>query len=634
MMAKEGMALIQGNDAANSLRGTSGNDSMIGYGGNDTLNGLGGNDTLTGGAGNDAYYVDSPGDRVVESVGAGTDSVFSFVTHSLAANLEKLTLLGSTNLNGTGNVLNNTLTGNTGNNILNGLAGSDTMSGGAGNDSYYVDNTGDRVVEGAGAGTDWVFSTVTHALATNVEKLTLLGSTNLNGTGNVLNNTMTGNAGNNVLNGGVGNDTLSGGAGNDSYYVDNTGDRVVEGAGAGTDWVFSTVTHALAANVEKLTLLGSTNINGTGNTLNNVMNGNGGNNILNGGAGNDTLSGGAGADGFVFSGTWGNDTIVSVQQIDKLQFSNIKHSDVAVTWNGNNAVFRYGGNTVTITGANADNTAQLGTFQFADGNYTLADPYRWVNQNSSKVHQFNIELDYSLDKTGFWTPERRAAAEYAANAWESILTDDFVTTPAGTQVTLLWDDPAVSGYQCIEQTVTLDHDVDDMIIFLRGNTYPGAASFKLVDNTAYVHGRYTGNDAFQPIASGIDFDVNGSWWIDPTPLNNGDDAAIIGNATDFITVMEHEIGHSLGLVDRNMRSYLGGNMNAVLEHVVTVGGKDYFNGDNAMAVYGGLVPLDAVGHVVTADYLSVLEAQPQDASAKPSLLDAAILRDIGYHTKI
>ena len=198
-------------------------------------------------------------------------------------------------------------------------------------------------------------------------------------------------------------------------------------------------------------------------------------------------------------------------------------------------------------------------------------------------------------------------------------------------MTLLWDDPTVDGYECIETTITLDHDIDDMIIFMRGNTYPGAASFKLVDNTQYVHERYTGNDAYQPIASAIDFNINGSWWIDPTPLDNSDDAAHLIGATDFITVLQHEMGHSLGLVDRWLRSYMGGNINSVLEHVVTINGNDYFNGENAVAAYGGLVPLDAVGHVVTPDYLSVMLSQPNVASPGPSALDAAILKDIGYH---
>ena len=61
----------------------------------------------------------------------------------------------------------------------------------------------------------------------------------------------------NVLDGGAGADTLVGGTGNDTYVVDNAGDVVTEGAGAGTDTVQSSVTFTLGANVENLTLTGA-----------------------------------------------------------------------------------------------------------------------------------------------------------------------------------------------------------------------------------------------------------------------------------------------------------------------------------------------------------------------------------------
>ena len=67
-----------------------------------------------------------------------------------------------------------------------------------------------------------------------------------------------------------------------------------------------------------MTLLGSGDINGTGNGLANVLRGNGGDNVLSGGAGHDILlpghghdrlTGGAGADDFVVSGA-SDDTLL------------------------------------------------------------------------------------------------------------------------------------------------------------------------------------------------------------------------------------------------------------------------------------------------------------------------------------
>ena len=288
-----------GNDLDNLVTGNTGNNNLSGGLGNDTLNGAAGNDTMQGGAGNDTYMVDSSSDVVTELASAGTDTVQSSVTYTLAANIENLTLTGSGAINGTGNTLDNLLVGNSANNILNGGVGSDAMQGGLGNDTYVLDSVGDVVTEAALAGTDMVQSNVTYTLGDNIENLTLTGSGAINGTGNALANLLVGNGGNNTLDGGAGNDTMQGGLGNDTYVVNSASDVVTEAASAGTDTVQSNVTYTLGANIENLTLTGTTAINGTGNTLANILAGNDGNNILDGGAGNDTMQGGLGNDTYV-----------------------------------------------------------------------------------------------------------------------------------------------------------------------------------------------------------------------------------------------------------------------------------------------------------------------------------------------
>ena len=284
-----------GND---TLSGGAGNDTLFGGAGSDSLSGGAGTDSMVGGAGDDIYVVDAAGDIIVENAGEGSDTVQSSITYTLTdLNLENLTLTGTTAINGTGNTLANILIGNSLANVLTGLdgddmldggAGADTLIGGTGNDTYVVDNASDVVTEALNEGTDLVKSSVSYTLGANVENLTLTGTVAINGIGNSMSNIITGNSLANTLDGGLGADTLIGGLGNDTYIVDNAGDVIVENLSEGTDLVQAGISYTLSANVENLTLTGTGAINGTGNSLDNIITGNSLANILTGGAGNDT----------------------------------------------------------------------------------------------------------------------------------------------------------------------------------------------------------------------------------------------------------------------------------------------------------------------------------------------------------
>ncbi len=278
------------------------NNTLTGNAGNNVLDGGAGSDTLRGGAGDDTYVVET-GDAVTESADQGNDTVLASISYTLGSNVENLTLTGSSNINGTGNTLDNILIGNAGNNTLSGGTGNDAMSGGSGNDTYVVEAAGDTVTENANEGIDTVQSEISYVLGANVENLTLTGSANIDATGNALDNTLTGNAGLNVLAGGDGNDT----------YVVGLGDTVTEAANHGTDTVQSAISYTLAANVENLTLTGTGAINATGNELDNTLTGNSGANVLDGGAGNDAMSGGSGNDIYVVDAAGDTVTETSAQ---------------------------------------------------------------------------------------------------------------------------------------------------------------------------------------------------------------------------------------------------------------------------------------------------------------------------------
>ncbi len=228
-------------------------DMLTGGDGNDWLDGGLGGDVMTGGDGNDIYFVDNAKDTVTELTNQGIDTVSSSIAHKLGSNVEHLVLTGSSKINGSGNALDNTLTGNSGVNTLTGGAGNDwldgkggvdKMLGGTGDDTFVVDNTTETITERSNEGTDHVLSSVTYTLPRHVEKLTLTGTTAINGGGNTLNNVLTGNAAANMLSGDTGDDTLDGMAGADILTGGNGNDTYLLGRGYGAETVIENDTSA------------------------------------------------------------------------------------------------------------------------------------------------------------------------------------------------------------------------------------------------------------------------------------------------------------------------------------------------------------------------------------------------------
>ena len=309
------------------LTGNELSQKIYGNHGNNVLDGGGGADTLAGSVGDDIYIVRNSLDLINEyrtaTQNEGDDTVLATVSFALAADdgiehLETLDANGLAPIKLTGNGFAQQIYGNHGNNVLDGGGGGDTLAGSVGNDIYIVRNSLDLINEYRTAtlneGDDTVLATVNFALAADdgIEHLETLDANGLapikltgNGfgqqiVGNGGNNTLYGLGGDDLLDGGRGVDKLYGGTGNDRFIVSDVGDKVYENAGEGTDTVLSSVTYSLVGQyIENLELTGTSAINGTGNTMANVITGNAADNVLDGGEGGDKLYGGLGSDTFV-----------------------------------------------------------------------------------------------------------------------------------------------------------------------------------------------------------------------------------------------------------------------------------------------------------------------------------------------
>lgn len=93
-----------------------------------------------------------------------------------------------------------------------------------------------------------------------------------------------------------------------------TAEQLATYAGSVINTASSAYTLSLPANVQNLTLTGSSNIDGSGNSGDNIIIGNAGNNVLQGGGGIDRIDGGAGRDVLQLSGNSLSDYNLSVDK--------------------------------------------------------------------------------------------------------------------------------------------------------------------------------------------------------------------------------------------------------------------------------------------------------------------------------
>ncbi|MFI0842489.1 calcium-binding protein [Mesorhizobium sp. IMUNJ 23232] len=352
--------LMKGNDTIN---GSSGTDDIYGHAGNDVLKGNAGDDIIDGGAGKDSCDGGAGFDQLsFRSTYGDQTAIRGIVLDATAGTVvdpwgNSETFTGFEGFRGT--QFADTLNGSSLDEQFMGLGGRDKIDGKGGLDEVRYDRDFSR------GGNDGVTVNLTTGVAVDGfgRQDTLVGIERARGTdaddtftGNSAANRFRGLGGNDVLDGKAGADDMRGGTGNDTYVVDNSGDIVDENSdgGAGTDTVKSSISFNLAdttkvfGDVERLTLTGSSAINGSGNSLGNIITGNSANNSLAGSSGNDTLSGGSGDD--TLNGGSGKDTLTGGAGKDNFRF---------------NTTLSASGNVDTVTDFSvADDTVQLDNVVF------------------------------------------------------------------------------------------------------------------------------------------------------------------------------------------------------------------------------------------------------------------------------
>lgn len=259
------------------------------------------------------------------------------------------------------------------------------------------------------------------------------------------------------------------------------------------------------------------------------------------------------------------------------------------------------GNTISYSlagGLTASGTYELGSIT----NTYAPDPTR-----------FNIDLDFRNDYEGFWTPERRAIAQKAANDWASRIANEWSDFGLNHIIGRLDNGQSNRPY-----SFTTRRYVDDLVVFVNNFTGTSATEggYGLAD---YGFGGYS---EAAPMPRVGQLTINSAAFI------NQPDSVLY-------QIVLHELGHILGLVGLNWigASRLANTNTPALatfqgDYSRVANGGQYVplesqDGPNSVTgTYGSAHPANSVRSIMSYGWLYQLSA--------PSEIDYAMLADSGY----
>jgi hypothetical protein len=200
--------------------------------------------------------------------------------------------------------------------------------------------------------------------------------------------------------------------------------------------------------------------------------------------------------------------------------------------------------------------------------------------------KINLDLDYSLDSNNFFTPAARAALQQAATVFTDRILDTLPAIVPGNGQTWStnFDNPS-TGVEDSPKFTDLTIPANTLKVFVGGRALGGALGIGGPGGfggtrTLFDQIHYRG----QPGASASPpTDYSGYWGgtisFDNTVPWNFDLAAARADRHDFLSVATHELAHVLGF----------GTAESWRANYATASG---FEGPKAVALYGGLVPLN------------------------------------------
>lgn len=243
----------------------------------------------------------------------------------------------------------------------------------------------------------------------------------------------------------------------------------------------------------------------------------------------------------------------------------------------------------------------------------------------------NIEFDYTYDSGNFLNATYRDILETAADDIGTRITDSLaaIVSNGGNSyqagISLLVDSgPILTDPISVAQDTILVYvgasSLGGNTLGIGGNGYNATGTSDFIDLLKTRGQVEPTSENFTPTTGQIVFDSDTNWYLD-----NDVTTVEAFSGYDFYSVVVHELGHVLGVgtSDAWFADISGSN----------------FVGANAVATYGGPVPLADSGHVDTSILSSFMGAL-QEPSLTPSIasgqrkyltdLDWALLADVGW----